>query len=722
MIKKFEQLNRGVSPAVGTLLLVAVTIIIATGIAVFVFNIGFSSPVTAGVEIQEKGNNSVEVMWTDSGNADELLVNINGVNQSTLSDVSDSTSFSYNNGDTVSVVGVTEDNTSIITSEKFGFKTVADETDTPSNKLLASSKEDAHGVLLLTGDITSEAESDIQFTVNNEPVNADGTWTINSTKYFKFYINNYEGEQDYVVGAEPIDNTVYSPYVFKSSYLSSLNDSSEFSDLDKDFVAGSINSDSSTTVSNYESYQSASGIGTESNPKQLTSITEFKGVPNSGEIHLVLQKNIDGGGSSVSMTKVSELDGSGYTISNIDVTDNILLKGNVKNINFDSVSSEGGPRSYLLSNGEFTDITIQNSSLSSTMTEGAGDFTGSGDYSAYISPIKEADSVSKVNVLDTTLTVNNGGLSSGDDVHLIVGGIIEENRNTISDSEFSGSIIIDFNVTDTSSNIGYNSIGGITGQNDSSIINSNSTGSITAKNIPSIGLDLPVGGLVGDNRGTISDSSSTASVSGNNEVGGLVGDNRGTISDSYSAGSVSGENFVGGLIGSNIGTNNRDVTVKNSYSTASVSGNFDVGGLIGDISSSDSSVTIENTYSNSNITVKTDDGVSPSDFGGLIGNLDDGIDDSGNPVNLSNSYASGSMEDINKESQGGLIGSIDGNMNTSALYWDTESLGQSTTANGIGTGLTTSEMSGSSASSNMSGFDYTNTWTTVTGDYPELQE
>jgi len=30
-------------------------------------------------------------------------------------------------------------------------------------------------------------------------------------------------------------------------------------------------------------------------------------------------------------------------------------------------------------------------------------------------------------------------------------------------------------------------------------------------------------------------------------------------------------------------------------------------------------------------------------------------------------------------------------------------------------------MQGSSASSNMSGFDFTSTWSTVTGDYPELQ-
>jgi hypothetical protein len=54
-------------------------------------------------------------------------------------------------------------------------------------------------------------------------------------------------------------------------------------------------------------------------------------------------------------------------------------------------------------------------------------------------------------------------------------------------------------------------------------------------------------------------------------------------------------------------------------------------------------------------------------------------------------------------------------------YWDIESTGQSSSA-GLpdSNGLTTSEMQGSSAEGNMN-FDFTSTWSTVTGDYPELQ-
>ena len=68
-----------------------------------------------------------------------------------------------------------------------------------------------------------------------------------------------------------------------------------------------------------------------------------------------------------------------------------------------------------------------------------------------------------------------------------------------------------------------------------------------------------VGGLVGDNGGTVNNCCSTANVSGNNRVGGLVGANWmssfygvGIISNCYAAGNVMGSTDIGGLIGFNI--------------------------------------------------------------------------------------------------------------------------------------------------------------------------
>ena len=154
-------------------------------------------------------------------------------------------------------------------------------------------------------------------------------------------------------------------------------------------------------------------------------------------------------------------------------------------------------------------------------------------------------------------------------------------------------------------------------------------------------------------------------------VGGLVGHNyKGNISNSYSTGNVTGHNYVGGLVGENDEGN-----ISNSYSTGNVSGEQYVGGFAG-------------------------------------GNRDNG--------NISNSYSTGNVTG-ELWAVGGLIGhNLDGNISNS--YWDKDSTGQSSSA-GLpdSNGLTTSQMQGSSASSNMN-FEFTSTWSTVTGDYPELQE
>jgi len=73
------------------------------------------------------------------------------------------------------------------------------------------------------------------------------------------------------------------------------------------------------------------------------------------------------------------------------------------------------------------------------------------------------------------------------------------------------------------------------------------------------------------------------------------------------------------------------------------------------------------------------------------------------------SYSTGSV--TGSSSVGGFIGTELGTTVTDC-YWDTESSGQSSSAS-TATALTTSEMQGSSASTNMSGFDFTGTWETV---------
>ena len=141
-------------------------------------------------------------------------------------------------------------------------------------------------------------------------------------------------------------------------------------------------------------------------------------------------------------------------------------------------------------------------------------------------------------------------------------------------------------------------------------------------------------------------------------AGGITGDLRdnSTIQNCVSHVDVTSDgDQVGGLVGLNL------ATVTDSYATGSVEGDERVGGLVGQ----------------NNDTVQT-------------------------------SYAVGLV--TGNEKVGGLAGAEDRGTTTDS-YWDTENTEQSTSASG--TGLTTDEMTGDDAETNMDGFDFVDIWETV---------
>jgi hypothetical protein len=159
---------------------------------------------------------------------------------------------------------------------------------------------------------------------------------------------------------------------------------------------------------------------------------------------------------------------------------------------------------------------------------------------------------------------------------------------------------------------------------------------------------------------------------------------------------VTGQNYNGGLVGLNYSD------VLNSYTTGTVSGVYHSGGLAGASESSSGSVgLISNSYSTAS--------ASSSTYGAsaLVGRLISG--------SIENSYGIGSVSA--PSGSGGLIGEkISGTVTNS--YWDTETTGQSSSADG--TGLTTAQMK---QRNSFSGFDFTDTWYIEEGSgYPKLQE
>jgi hypothetical protein len=175
-------------------------------------------------------------------------------------------------------------------------------------------------------------------------------------------------------------------------------------------------------------------------------------------------------------------------------------------------------------------------------------------------------------------------------------------------------------------------------------------------------------------------------VEGGDSVGGIVGFNEGNVTRSYVEGTVSGrDDYVGGVVGWN-----RGGLVSRSYSKAEVSGSLQVGGVVG---RNDGGGTVEQIYAA--------DGVSATAVaGGLVGMLGSENQIAGRETVLRGSY------------------------------WDTEATGQSEAYGNMRMGdgdvtvenvegLTTSEMQGDDARSNMSAFDFGGTWDT-TDEYPAL--
>lgn len=111
--------------------------------------------------------------------------------------------------------------------------------------------------------------------------------------------------------------------------------------------------------------------------------------------------------------------------------------------------------------------------------------------------------------------------------------------------------------------------------------------------------------------------------------------------------------------------------------------------------------------------------VTGSVSGGISGGI---VSENHSGASVTNSYAAASVS--GRGGAGGITGNNDGEISSS--YWDKTKGPDSATSHNDGTmsnvsGLTTSEMQGSSASSNMSALDFDSTWTTIDGDYPELQ-
>jgi hypothetical protein len=266
-----------------------------------------------------------------------------------------------------------------------------------------------------------------------------------------------------------------------------------------------------------------------------------------------------------------------------------------------------------------------------------------------------------------------GATASGDvDGSRRVGGLVGAHVGNLTDATASGDVN------------GTRFVGGLVGTDGGGVTDGTASGDVNGSR--------DVGGLVGYNfDGTVRDSYATGNVSGNDTAGGLVGWNvEAAVNSSYATGNVNGSNEVGGLVG-----NNFDGTVYKSYATGDISGSGSVGGLVGSNTKVTGTVKLSSSYATGNVS-------GTSDVGGLVGY---------NSGKVRESYATGNTS--GERDVGGLVGSNTGTVTDG--YWDVNTTGRKTSAGSPdANGLTTAKMIGTDAKTNMTGFDFTNTWETVT--------
>jgi filamentous hemagglutinin family protein len=209
-------------------------------------------------------------------------------------------------------------------------------------------------------------------------------------------------------------------------------------------------------------------------------------------------------------------------------------------------------------------------------------------------------------------------------------------------------------------------IGALAGVNYGTVRNASVSGIVTAPVSGGSAGVIGTGGLIGTNAGNIDTASSSAAVTGvfsnitagsnTVSVGGLVGTSTGNISNSSASGPVTGGDQVsiGGLVGI-FNPMNNGYQISGSRASGQVKGgiNSAVGGLAGTAAASTyyPDYASQPTIYNSSATGAVN-GASYANVGGLIGYMYN--------INVSHSFATGNVTDINSSnitaSVGGLIG------------------------------------------------------------------
>ena len=490
-----------------------------------------------------------------------------------------------------------------------------------------------------------------------------------------------------------------------------------------------------------ETLLNMNGNGTETNPYEISNVYELQAVQEDLDAQYRVINDIDASDTSGWENSVGEqvgfspignrsasftgsIDGQGYEISELTIN-----RPNEDFIGLISVTDSGATLETI----QFQDSVIRGGSLVGNLVGSiSGETTihsvrvdsGTVSLNGFLGGglVGRTNSQTQIRNVRINSTVNGADQTGG-----IVGRATAQ-QMTIKNSTYIGDIT------------GEANSGGIVGTlsgSDGVIENVHSSGSVSAT-------QANAGGLIGtmDGKHILQDSTVNVTVIGGNTIGGVVGvvdddiDGNSPILKNISTQStVDGTANVGGFSGNIRGTNttvnqisvqtetvsggnlvggfsaniNGNISIENVSATVdSLSGSARVGGFSGDITgdsiyNENSEAKIDNVFVQSNITAEVNAASFASDISYAI---------------VKNSYATGTLDVENENAVSGFADSVD-DETLIDTYWNTDTTGITTTA-GNSTGLTTSEMTGDAAPSNMTGFDFVTVWET-TEQYPKLQ-
>lgn len=494
--------SKGLSPVVGLILLIGLTVAISTITGVVLFDIGKpNNPVQAGVEISETPE-GVEISWMQSSTAEKIDVRIGGETIATLGNVNEKAVIGAKVDEDVSVIGVDEDgNEQVVTTETTDY-------DTGSNELI----EYQNLATTVSGQISINPNLEGVIVRSVEDGNVIDTDTTDSTGNYNVSVS--ENSRLHII----VDGITYNG---SPLYTSSVQDVPDDQELNVDFDETKITTINPNGTELQVLNSKSDGYVTVSSIEQIQVLGGSENVKMLRDIDATKTEEWNGGSgfNPIGSTFTGEFRGNGYEVQNLTINrpnmDDVGLfrktdTADITNLTLTNVDISGKDRVGAIT-GESNDSTYRSINIK-------GKVSGSAETGGFIG-LQYNTIVKEVSVQGTV----DGTQSTG--------GILGAAYNSKLTNSYSTA-----SVTSTGGNITGGLVGAAT--DGTTIENSYATGDITGERL--------VGGSVGSLRGSIKNSYATGDVTSDDEAAGVIGIfYGGQIKNVYATGKITGPESYG---------------------------------------------------------------------------------------------------------------------------------------------------------------------------------